>query len=912
MMGKNEPITGRHELNSDSRSAQGLRMFLLYSLIFCAFTAGIFGVLILTHRNVMQFHDAYKQGAFRLVELRNQLNNILSGRGFSFWSWYEGPGLDEPLENFVDPCSILGALFPIRYLELGFTFAALLRMYLGGLAFMLMGRETGLNRKQILTGAILYVFSACFIGLALRQSEHLVNAYLFPLLVTTAERIYKKKSPLPFILTVAFYMTVSIYFAYMSAIVIVIYIALRYFAYNDEFRPGQYCVTMGKFIGYGITGMMIPAFTAAFSAFTIMRASTDSSNGNSGILFASDWYTTFGKMILGTGATYDYSDIGIPVLALLLIPIAIKHINRRSTNTIMFCILFVMMLIPFFCRMFNGFGYETFRWSYMLLLFAVWTGVEQLDTDRIGEKGSMILAAAGLAVIAVWTLGFYMTGIIPVSTTGKLFVPLQLAGGIAILGIFTQIRKKKEVSKRAAAAVLAVSFLTLSCGWSYGFLNNIENFARNSTVYNNLNKSALRAGRDINDDGFYRIDSVDAISRHVDLKFPSNENIWWKTNNLIIYNSRIPQTLIDFNVAMGNSYGYARRVYMVSNGNRMGMDFLYGVRYYLGSDAKNPATADSDNYAGYGFEKSGEIDGVAVFKNKYDVGLGFVCDKAMLKSEFDRLDRAHKEQVLMQAAVIPDDLADKCGNVRMISADEAEFEVKRIPFEITEKENLTVEDGVITAGKGGGSFTVRAHDIPDCQLLVSFDNLLRNSTDGKDGASFELYADDGKVRKTVINQNSRQGVQGLKDHDLSMGHVRGDEEVTVTLSSGGTYTFDDFYLSAMSTSFYDSCAERCMANRLAVYDYSDRKVRGTVDIDKEGILFLSIPAYDNWDIYVDGQKADRIDDMDIAFTGAHLSAGRHDIELRYNNRYVRYGGLVSVCGLLILLAGHVINRRKRS
>ena len=911
-MGKHDMTTGNTELNRGRGSAQGLRMFLLYSLIFCVFTAGIFGVLILTHRNVMQFHDAYKQGAFRLVELRNQLNNILSGKGFSFWSWYEGPGLDEPLENFVDPCSILGALFPIRYLELGFTFAALLRMYLGGLAFMLMGRETGLNRKQNLTGAILYVFSACFIGLALRQSEHLVNAYLFPLLVATAERIYKKKSPLPFILTVAFYMTVSIYFAYMSAIVIVIYIALRYFAYNDEFRPGQYFSTMGKFIGCGITGMMIPAFTAAFSAFTIMRASTDSSNGSSGILFASDWYTTFGKMLLGTGATYDYSDIGIPVLALLLIPVAIRHINRKATNTIMFCILFVMMLIPFFCRMFNGFGYETFRWSYMLLLFAVWTGAEQLDAERLREKGSMALAAAGLAVITVWTFGFYVTGIIPLSTTGKLFVPLQIAGGIAMLGILAQIRKKNEIGRRAAAAVLAVSLLTLSAGWSYGFLNNIENFAKNSTVYNNLNESALRAGRDIDDDGFYRIDSVDAVSRHVDIKFPSNENIWWKTNNLIIYNSRIPQKLIDFNVAMGNSYGYARRVFMVSNGNRMGMDFLYGVRYFLGSDEKNAGTADSDNYAGYGFEKSGSIDGVTVFRNKYDVGLGFVCNAAMLRSEFDRLDRAQKEQVLMQAAVIPDDMADKCGNVRLIRADEADLDVTRIPFEITAQDNLTVEDGVITAGKGGGSFTVSARDIPDCQLLVSFDGLLRNSKDGKDGASFELYADDGRVRKTVINQNSRQGVQGLRDHDLNMGHVSGDEEITITLSSKGTYTFDDFYLSAMSTAFYDRCAERCMANRFDVSDYSDRKVEGKVSTSGDGILFLSIPAYDNWDIYVDGQRADRIDDLDIAFAGAYIPAGSHDVELRYNNRYVRYGGIVSVCGLLILAAGQVIRRRKRT
>ena len=95
----------------------GIKVFLLYSLLFCVFTVGIFGVLILSHRNFMQFHDAYKQGAFRLIELQNQLHSILAGDGFNFWSWYEGAGLDEPLENFVDPCSFIGSMFPIRYIE---------------------------------------------------------------------------------------------------------------------------------------------------------------------------------------------------------------------------------------------------------------------------------------------------------------------------------------------------------------------------------------------------------------------------------------------------------------------------------------------------------------------------------------------------------------------------------------------------------------------------------------------------------------------------------------------------------------------------------------------------------------------------------------------------------------------------
>ena len=878
-----------------------INIFLLYTLLFCVFTAGIFAVLILSHRSVMQFHDAYKQGAFRLVELSNQLHNILAGDGFSFWSWYEGPGLDEPLENFVDPCSIIGSLFPVRYLELGFTVAALLRIYLGGITFIILGREVELKDRQILIGSLLYAFSACFIGLALRQSEQLVNAYLFPLLVASVDRIYKGKRPLLFILTVAYYMLVAIYFAYMSAIAVIMYILLRYFAYNDRFELADYLKTVGRFIGYGLIGIMLTAFSSAFSAFSIMRASTESTSGSYGLLFDTDWYTTFGKMLLGTGATYDYSDIGPHILILMLLPVAVRYCSRKATNTIMTVILFFMMLIPFFSSMFNGFGYTTPRWSYTFLLFMVWSGVEQLDIEKIKSKGFMLLASIGLAVMAVWTFAFYTAGIIDISRTGKVFVPLQLAAGVLILIVFALIRKKGEAGKAAAAALLIIPLISLSAGWSVGFKNNIENFAHNASVYNNLQESTLRVGNQIEDDGFYRIDSVDAISRHVEIKFPSNESIWWKTNNLIIYNSRIPESLTDFNVRMGNSYGYARRVFLVSNGNRPGLDFLSGVRYFLGSDANKFFNEESDNYAGYGFEKAGVIDGINVFKNKYDAGLGFVLDKAMLESDFDSLNRLEKEQALLQAAVIPDDQADKCSGVKTVGPEDLEFDIKDVPYEVTDTSGLTFEKGKIVAEKRDASFTISVKDVPDGQLMLSFDNLLRNSKNGSDGGSYEIHARDDRVMKEVINQHSRQGVAGLKNHDISMGSVSGSDEIQITLSDKGTYTFDRFYVSSMSNANYDKYASACMDNRLDVSSYDNRKVTASVSTGTDGILFMSIPAHDNWDVYIDGEKAEKIDNMDIAFVGVCVPAGNHEVILKYNNRFVKYGSIVSIAGLILLI-----------
>ena len=886
------------------------RLFLQYSVLFCVFAAGIFFALIIFQRTFMQFQDAYTQGVFRLIELRNQARSILGGDGFSFWSWYEGPGTDEPLENFIEIGSLIGALFPERYVELGLTVAALVRMYLGGAAFLLLGRENGLSDSQDLIGSILYTFSACFIGMAIRQSEMLVNAYLFPLLILTADRIYRKRSAVPFILTVAYYMAVAVYNAYMSAIVIVMYILIRYLHYNDKTEPREYALNAGRFALYGITGILISAGTSLFSIATIGRASADSSLEPVGILFDAHQYAVFGKMILGSGATYDYLDIGIPVAVLLLLPVAISKVTRKKTNVIMFITLFVMMLIPFFSSMFNGFGYVTFRWSYTLLLFAVWSGVEQYDAEVFRDRKNLRLSLIGLLLIGAWAVGPYLGGETSIGMSGKFFCAVQLAAGAALLLIFRRAGKAGEISRKTTAAVLLISLMSLSLGWSAGFYGNRNNFAEVGTVQKNLSTSTFRVSNQIDDDGFYRIDSVDGMNRHAMLKFPANENIWWKSNNLFIYNSRIPETLTDFNVSLGNSYGYARRVYMLSNGNRMGLDFIYGVRYFLGSDAKKKGYEDSDNYAGYGFEKTGTIDGVNVFKNKYDTGLGFVYQKAIPEKEFAGLDSLYKEQALMQAAVIPEEEMSDIGDTELVSAGDLEYDIKDLDYEVTGTDGLTIGDDVIEAEKGNASFTISAADIPDCQLIVSFDGLLRDSKDDKTGSSYEIYASDGKVTREAIALKSRQGVGNLVNHDLNMGHHSGDAAVTVTFERKGTYTFDGIHLYAMSTALYDKYASERMESSLKVTEYSDKKVAGTVETDKDGVLFLSIPVHESWDIYVDGVKTEPVENVNITFKGVFVPAGGHEIELVYNNRYVKLGCLLTLLGLVI--TAFIIRREKRS
>ncbi len=100
------------------------------------------------------------------------------------------------------------------------------------------------------------------------------------------------------------------------------------------------------------------------------------------------------------------------------------------------------------------------------------------------------------------------------------------------------------------------------------------------------------------------------------------------------------------------------------------------------------------------------------------------------------------------------------------------------------------------------------------------------------------------------------------------------------------------------------------ASTLKLTEFSNTRVEGRIQCDRDGLLYTSIPNDGNWKAMVDGKEAE-LTLVGNSMVGVELTQGQHDVVFVYKNRAYEYGALLSVLCLLIFLALIYFNDRQR-
>ncbi len=96
---------------------------------------------------------------------------------------------------------------------------------------------------------------------------------------------------------------------------------------------------------------------------------------------------------------------------------------------------------------------------------------------------------------------------------------------------------------------------------------------------------------------------------------------------------------------------------------------------------------------------------------------------------------------------------------------------------------------------------------------------------------------------------------------------------------------------------------------LAVNQFSENYITGTINLNEDKMMYLSIPYDRGWKLKVDGQPTNKII-LDDGMTGVMLEKGNHTIELNYELPFITIGLMLSLLGILIYIGFWFYTRQK--
>ena len=100
---------------------------------------------------------------------------------------------------------------------------------------------------------------------------------------------------------------------------------------------------------------------------------------------------------------------------------------------------------------------------------------------------------------------------------------------------------------------------------------------------------------------------------------------------------------------------------------------------------------------------------------------------------------------------------------------------------------------------------------------------------------------------------------------------------------------------------FRKCYDILNASTLELTKFTNTKVEGTIECDRDGLLYTSIPQNGNWYAKVDGEEAEVLT-IGQAMCAVLLTEGEHEVQFYYHNAAFALGWKISlVCAAVFAL-----------
>ena len=858
-----------------------------YSLLFALSAALVYLLYILTGRTFVSDYDGlcqhYNSLLFYGEHLKTVIKTIvidhrLNVPSFSF-SIGEGGDILTMMQFYVvgAPLYALSVFFNSDNMYILYTGIEIVRLYLSGLAFFYLCKTTGIKSESgILIGAISYAF--CFYGFwhSTGQAFFLIPLICLPMVIAGTEKIIAGQKPNVFILWVFISSISNFYFFYMIAILTVFYVAIRLIClYGKEFKKyikPLLSLLVNSLIGTISSGIVIIPFIYALASDARFADSN-----RIRLFYPLDYYLKLPGILIAPRYIYY---LCICILPATLLAIVFMFTRKGSSKTLRALSIFtlIMIIFPFFGQFLNCMSYMSNRWCFAIPLLCSYILSHEYDNlcdDRRFFRIPAFIALGGITLLCVLTGNITDTAVI------RVLVILAL-----LITVSAFLPGKYSTSRIRGSILLIFTVLSLFANTSLGsILDNdyqVTLSRRPEEIRDYMTDEGITAGQLLNEQPeFHRYLGQDFHYNSALNSGFSSPSYYWTFSN---------PGVIEFNDDLGLMY-YTVHKYMNFD-DRTIMTNLSSVLYYITPEDSAPIP--------YGYENTGSgiYEGHDIYINSNPLGLTFSTDNTITESSWLELSFAEREESLMYAAVIPDDISQTQTSSRL------PLQSINIPYESSLPDSLHIE---VSDAPEYYYLYCNAHAGSESRL-----NLEGVHYTGNDVTTFAIGASDGVIKTMEFYEDGYMFYSGRRNFTVNLGYSDEPVEwIVLAFTEPGVYDFDNISIECIPMDGLPAAIDALNEDVLENVEFGTDMITGDIDLSEDKILVFTIPYSEGWTATVDGEEYPLIR-TDIKYMGLDLTAGHHDIVLKYKTPYFGSGVICSITGLGACIVLYIIARKKEA
>ena len=827
----------------------------------------------------MLYSDMYHQYYPFFVAFREALR---SGESL-LHSWSVGLGMDYLgliAYYLASPLNLLSVIVPQDWLLEYFSLLVPVKLGLAGLFFAIFLKK--MFDKEDLSIAVFGAFyGLCAWALGYQWNVMWLDTFaLLPLVALGTVALLRDKNFILYTVTLFFSVFANYYIGFFTCI----FVLLLFFIYEicrwqgvKRFFQDLCRIAFFSILAIGMTAILeLPAYAALQTTQSSVnqfpkgfRMNIAGENTWKGLLEA--MRKVAGNMGGGIEPTFKeglpnlYSGVGSILLGFLYL--TARDVKMRDKICAVFLLLFFML--SFILRqldyIWHGFHFTNmipYRFSFLFsfaLLYMAYRAWLMRHSFKFWQVLIAVVLTLGILacseqredwVYLLYNLGFLVlyTGILIYNKSGK-----KLAEDADQQEIKQHIAVMKRRNQLAAMLMLAVMAVELICNLvSFGVRfsgTSVSNYPRGTTY----SASVIRYMKEREDDNlFYRAETTHSQTL--------NDGALNGYNGVSAFTSSANVKVTEFMQTLGYGAKNTYNRYCYEEASPVSNLFL-NLKYMIERDGRDKASTY--------FKEINRFGDAVLLQNNYHLPLGFLTEPELAELEFDVSNNGFQfqNQLISAATGVQEDV-----------------------WRILSGEDLIIEgqDVTITEQNPTGYCKYKV-DLANGTIVYSY----TVDTDG----FMCIYVNQPKRNGVAIWVNGQQRYtesitlpQMLAVGDVSMGDV---VELKATCKTAGESSNMTISAAVLNQARFEQAFAELRTSTLELTAFANTEVIGTIDCDRDGLLYTSIPQNGNWHVEVDGEEAEAVA-VGEAMTSVMLTEGTHEVRFFYHNKAFALGWKISL------------------